>query len=120
MQDGVSLFGSSIIVYERDTSGDFSQNYSIPIDIVTKVGTAFFPIVGVDDNGNLYAYVISENPDERLYVQHFLPTGEAYPYADKYTTLIPSVSPNGTIYFMAYNSEDLSVESEIIKCNFPK
>ena len=127
IQDKVSLSGSSIIVYEEDTSGSFSQKYSIPIDITTKAGTVFFPMFGVDDNGNLYIYVIPENSDEnkRLYARYFLPTGEkqlgyiTYPYAGKYTTLIPSVSPNGMIYFVAYSSEDLSIEPEIIKCVFP-
>lgn len=128
LQDGVSLSGSNIIVYEKDASGDFSQNYSIPIDIVTKAGITFSPIIGVDDSGNLYIYVTSENSGrhEQIYARYFLPTGEkqlgsiAYPYAGKYTTLIPSVSPNGMIYFVAYSSEDLSIEPEIIKCNFPK
>ncbi|HMR99128.1 MAG TPA: hypothetical protein PKE62_07715 [Anaerolineales bacterium] len=124
VQGPVDLISSSNInVYEKDSSGSFSQIYSISIDTGAKSG--FFPMFGVDNNGNAYVSVISKNTNEHIYSRYSLLTGEkhlgsiAYPYAGRYTTLIPSVSPNGTIYFIAYNSEDLSIGPKIIKCNFP-
>lgn len=80
---------------------------------------------GVDKNGYLYLKELSENPAEKLYARYFLPTGEKqvaslpYPYDGQYTTLEPSVSPDGVIHFVAYNNGDLSVAPAIIKCNFP-
>lgn len=126
MQDGVSLNGSNIIIYEKDTSGNLLQKHVIPIKIILpKVDMIFSPMFGVDKNGYLYLKELSENPAEKLYARYFLPTGEKqvaslpYPYDGQYTTLEPSVSPDGVIHFVAYNNGDLSVAPAIIKCNFP-
>ncbi len=127
VQDGISLNGSDIIVYEKDTSGNLLQKYAIPIQImVPKVDTIFLPMFGIDNNGYLYLKELSGNPSKRLYARYALETGEKqmasmpYPYDGQYTNLYPSVSPNGTIYFVAYSNEDLSVPPKIFKCRFPE
>jgi len=125
MQDGISLNGSDIIVYEKDASGNLLQKYVIPIGITSKIDTIFLPMFGVDNNGYLYLKELSENSSERLYARYSIPTGEKqiasmpYPYSGQYTSLHPSVSPDGIIYFVAYNNEDMIIAPTIIKCNFP-
>lgn len=124
-QDNISLSGFDISVYKKDISGNLLQEYTIPVNPVLRQ-IIYFPIFGVDKNGYLYLKELSENPAEQLYARYFLPTGERqvaslpYPYAGQYTNLEPSVSPDGILYFVAYNNKDLSVSPKILTCSFPK
>jgi|GEM_PF-6274731 hypothetical protein len=114
---------SLISLYEIPKSEKSIEESQIVIP--TGLDNSFLPLAGVDDNGNAYISIKSENPDERLYARYSIPTGEKqiasmpYPYFGQYTNLVPSVSPNGIMYFVAYNNEDLSIAPSIIKCNFP-
>lgn len=116
-------FSSLISLYEISKAENDLEETKIAIK--TGLHNGYLPSFGIDINGNVYFPVISENPAEQLYARYSLPTGEnqvaslPYPYAGHYTNLEPSVSPDGILYLIAYNNEDLSVSPKIIKCNFP-
>lgn len=116
-------FSSLISLYEISKAENHLEETKITIK--TGLHNGYLPSFGVDINGNVYFPAISENPAEQLYARYSLLTGEKqiaslpYPYAGHYKNLEPSVSPDGTIYFVAYNNEDLSVNPKIFTCNFP-
>jgi hypothetical protein len=75
-------------------------------------------LFGVDHLGNAYL-----DTGHMTYARYSLVTGQTQlgnlKLDTNYTVAIPSVSPDGTLYILAYSDKDLSVHPRILACEFP-
>ncbi|MEW6092325.1 MAG: hypothetical protein AB1531_00010 [Chloroflexota bacterium] len=116
---------SSLSVYEEVLElFHLEQQVSVLVDTgLPKARFPFSSLFGVDENGNAYLSLLSATRYRAYYARYAFPTGKTSIGRMSpdigYTVTVPSVSPDGILYILAYSDKDLSIQPRIIKCRFP-
>ena len=112
----------TIQLYQVDLSIDFMQNPSVVID--TGIDSTQFSFVGVDGDGWLYLGLPPTGTQNIFAIARFsIPsrTKQIGVISDGISAQIirSSVAPDGTIYLIVFDKNDVLVSPKLVKCNFP-
>ena len=114
-----TLAGTQVVLSIIDPSGNFLDDlYSQSTIKLPETGG---DVLGVDDTGDLYFKIW--NPVTPTYIRYSLHSTQSQV---GFISNIPdeqiirsTISPDGAIYLIVYDREDITVQPKIVKCHFP-
>lgn len=111
--------GSAISIYTISTTGDFLNNPSLTVNLPKPLGGGL--IIGADLAG--WVYLETSIQSMPAYARYSIPSAawQLGIIRDNLPAEIiqSGVAPDGTIYLIVYSSRDVSINPQVIKCNFP-
>ncbi|MFZ5883418.1 MAG: hypothetical protein ACOYYI_06550 [Chloroflexota bacterium] len=111
--------GSAISIYTISTTVDFFNNPSLTVNLPNSLGGGL--IIGTDLAG--WVYLETSIQSMPAYVRYSIPSAawQLGIIRDNLPAEIiqSGVAPDGTIYLVMYSLQDVSINPQVIKCNFP-
>jgi len=112
--------GLALLLYKINPSSDFLNN---PWQ-TKKTGLPFGPLIaGTDKDGWIYIYGNESFNSMPVFARYSLLDGQgqiaAIPNEIAPSIIRSGVAPDGTIYLILYNKNDVAVDPKIVKCRFP-